>query len=104
MAGLLIDLTEDTFDDAVAEGTVLVDFWATYCQPCLRQTPILEALAEELGDSVKICKVDVMENAALAGRFRITSIPALLLFKDGEVAETMIGFQQADELRKVLTG
>ena len=104
MAGLLTELTEETFDDAVAQGTVLVDFWATYCQPCLRQTPILEALAQELGDKVKICKVDVMASPGLAGRFRIASIPALLLFRDGEVAETFVGLKQADELRQALGG
>ena len=103
MAGLLKELKAAEFDAAVAQGTVLVDFWALWCGPCRMQLPILETLAGEIGDSAKICKVNVDDEAELASRFKVSSIPTLILFKDGKVAKQFIGLQQAATLKQALS-
>ncbi|MCR5576729.1 MAG: thioredoxin [Oscillospiraceae bacterium] len=95
-------LTQGNFESTVNEGTVLIDFWATWCGPCRMQAPILEQLDEELGGSVKICKVDVDEEPNLARRFRILSIPTLVVMKDGKVTATRVGVQSVDNLKDML--
>lgn len=81
----LVEITDAGFAGATAQGTVLVDFWAPWCGPCKALTPTLEAAAEELGDKVRILKMDIDANPETAGSLGIMSIPALLLFKDGKV-------------------
>ncbi|MDD5349295.1 MAG: thioredoxin [Chthoniobacteraceae bacterium] len=89
----VIQLTEATFDQEVLNATapVLVDFWATWCGPCKMIAPILDEIAEEKAGSVKVCKVDVDENQAISARYGIRAIPTLLLFKNGEVKEQIVG-------------
>jgi len=89
----LITLTDANFDEQVASGVTLVDFWAPWCGPCLMQTPILESVGQQLGDRVKIGKVNVDENMQVAVRFGIRSIPTLILFKDGKVVQQFVGVQ-----------
>jgi thioredoxin 1 len=98
----IIECTEANFAEVTANGIVLVDFWAPWCGPCRMQGPILETLAEEMKGSVAIAKVNVDDNASLAGRFSITAIPALLIFKDGKLAKQMVGLHQAADLKKTL--
>ena len=95
-------LSTADFDAVTSEGLVLVDFWATWCGPCRMQAPILEKLDAELGGSVKICKVDVDEEPALAQRFGVMSIPTLVAMKDGKVLATRVGVQSADALKAIL--
>ncbi len=95
-------LSTADFDAVTSEGLVLVDFWATWCGPCRMQAPILEKLDAELGGSVKICKVDVDEEPALAQRFGVMSIPTLVAMKDGKVLATRVGVQSADALKAML--
>jgi len=102
MAGNLIDLTKETFDETVASGTVLVDFWAPWCGPCKMQTPILEKVAAQLEGNAVIAKVNVDENPELAAKFGIRSIPTLLLFKEGEKVQDFIGVQQEAALLEIL--
>jgi len=102
MAGNLIDLTEETFEQTIASGTVLVDFWAPWCGPCKMQTPILKKVAEKIGDAAVITKVNVDENAPLAAKFGVRSIPTLLLFKDGKKVQDFIGVQQEAALLDAL--
>ena len=94
----ILELTEANFNDAVASGVTLVDFWATWCGPCRMQGAVLDKLAPELGDKAKIGKVNVDDNQALAVQFRVQSIPALFLFKDGEVVKEFNGLTRASDL------
>lgn len=88
--------TDTNFSSEVTEtkGKVLVDFWATWCGPCQMLAPVLEEISNELGDKVKIVKVDVDTNPEVSGKFNVSSIPTVLLFVDGQVKETIIGFRQ----------
>lgn len=103
MSGKLKDLTADTFNAAIASGTVLVDFWAPWCGPCKMQTPILERVADKIGGKAVIAKVNVDEAPSLAAQFGVRSIPTLILFKDGQKVRDFIGVQQEAALVDVLT-
>jgi thioredoxin 1 len=103
MSEKVIDLTVDSFKEATATGTVLVDFWAPWCGPCKMQTPILDKVAEAVGDAAVIAKVNVDENAPIAAEFGVRSIPTLILFKDGEKVQDFIGVQQEATLVEALT-
>ena len=93
MSGQLLDLTETNFNDEIKTGITLVDFWATWCGPCMMQTPILENLAPKVEGKAKICKVNVDDAQSLAANFGVQSIPTLILFKDGEQVQKMVGLQ-----------
>ncbi len=95
-------LNEDNFDQTVANGLVLVDFWATWCGPCKMLAPTIDAIATEYKDRVVVGKVDVDESEAIARRFGIMSIPTLFLFKDGEVVEKLVGYRLKMELEQLL--
>ena len=88
-----IEVTEDSFAEEIegAEGLAMVDFWAEWCGPCRMVSPIVEELAAEYSDRVKVGKVDVDENQRIAQRFNIRSIPSILFFKDGEHVDTVVG-------------
>jgi thioredoxin 1 len=95
-------LTTENFNSAIASGTVLVDFWATWCGPCRMQAPILEELDARMGGKVSICKVDVDEEPSVAGRFGVSSIPTLIAFKDGQVVNKRVGVTGVDQLEDML--
>ena len=84
----------------VKDKVVLVDFWAPWCGPCMMQGPILDELAGEVGDSAVIAKVNVDENNELAGQYGIMSIPALKIFKNGELVGELMGVHQKDQLKE----
>ena len=98
-----ITITTDNFEEEVlkSEVPVLIDFWATWCGPCQMQGPVVEQAAEELKD-IKVGKVNVDEEGALAQQFRVRSIPTLIVFKDGKEAGRAIGFQTLDEIKKLM--
>tara|TARA_B100000963_G_scaffold346005_1_gene350735 strand:+ start:361 stop:675 length:315 start_codon:yes stop_codon:yes gene_type:complete len=102
MAENLVDLNNDNFDDVTSNGVVLVDFWAPWCGPCKMLTPILEKVKEDVGDSAVISKVNVDENPQLASKFGVRSIPTILIFKNGEIKETLVGLKQQAELTSLL--
>ena len=101
---LEINLTSENFEEEVlkSEKPVLVDFWASWCGPCKMIAPIFEELAEEYKDEVKIGKVNVDEQASLAAKFRVTSIPTLILFKNGEITKSSVGFCSKSELEEMI--
>ena len=100
--GELINLTDDNFQKEVKESSVpvLVDFWAVWCAPCRMVAPYIEEIAKEYGDGIKVGKLDVDSNQKTAAEFGIRSIPSLLIFKDGKVAEQIIGAVPKKEIIK----
>ena len=96
----IVEITKENFEQEVlgAKVPVVIDFWATWCGPCQMQSPIMEEVAEKLGDKVKVCKVNVDEQASIAMEYRIASIPTLVFMKYGMFQERMIGLQDADTI------
>ena len=90
-----------SFDEAIASGTTLVDFWATWCDPCRMQAPILDAFESEMGTVVKVGKVDVDEQPDIAARYNVFSIPTLIAFKDGAEIARNVGVTDLDGLKKL---
>lgn len=86
------EVDDQTFERETLDGVVLVDFYATWCGPCKMLAPVLEEVDAELGDTVKILKVDVDEAPVIAGEYQILSVPSLLLFVEGEVKARTGGF------------
>jgi thioredoxin 1 len=91
-----------SFDEAIASGTTLVDFWATWCGPCRMQAPILDAFESEMGTVVKVGKVDVDEQPEIAARYNIFSIPTLIAFKDGAEIARNVGVTDLDGLKRLI--
>ena len=87
-----LKITKDNFQTEVLEanGTVLVDFWASWCGPCKMIGPIIDQIADERSD-VKVCKINVDDEPELAAKFRVMSIPTLIVFKDGQVVTQSMG-------------
>jgi thioredoxin 1 len=95
-----VQVTDHTFETMVVESDqpVLVDFWATWCPPCLQLAPILEELAVELDSKLTIGKLDVDENESTAASYGVFSLPTLLLFKNGELVERIVGYKPKNAL------
>ena len=100
MSENITELDSSSFEAAInASVPVVIDFWAPWCGPCKAIAPILEELAAELGDTVKIYKVNVDNNSEIAGKFEIRSIPTILIFKDGAVSDTIVGLTSKEDLK-----
>ncbi|MCC7666742.1 thioredoxin [Liquorilactobacillus satsumensis] len=96
------ELTDATFAAETSNGVTLTDFWATWCGPCRMQSPVVEQLDEEMGDTVSFSKVDVDENKQVASEFGIMSIPTLLIKKDGQVVDTLVGYHPKEQIETKL--
>jgi thioredoxin 1 len=97
------EVTEKTFDEVLKKNNlVLIDFWAAWCMPCKMLEPTIEEISKEYKDKVFVGKVDIDHNRELASRFGIMSIPTVLLFKKGQVADMIVGAVPKSEIKKVL--
>lgn len=102
----IVTITNDNFEDEVlaCKVPVILDFWADWCMPCKMQSKILDEFVKDMGDSVKIGKVNVDEEAALALKYQIVSIPTLVLMDKGVFVKRVSGVQQAEELKDFIAG
>jgi thioredoxin 1 len=98
---MTVVLNKDNFEETIKTWVTLVDFWAEWCGPCQMMLPILEQFSTDMDGKMTVAKVNVDENAEIAGQFRVMSIPTLIVFKDGEAVETLVWVQQADQLAEV---
>jgi len=99
-----VAITDNNFDQTVlkADKPVLVDFWATWCRPCLMVAPILEELAKEYDGRVIFTNLDVDQNPKTATKYKIMSIPTLLIFRKGQPVSHLVGFRPKNELKRVI--
>ncbi len=97
-------LNDTNFEQEVLQhpGPVMVDFWATWCGPCRMLAPVVEEIAKEYAGKVKVCKLNVDEGPDTSSKFRITSIPTLIFFKDGKVVAQTVGLQSKAALQEKL--
>ena len=95
-------LTDSNFDQEIKNGVVLVDFWAEWCGPCRRIAPIVEELAGQYDGRATVGKLNVDENPSVPGRFMIRGIPTLLLFKNGQLAETLVGLAPKEDIARMI--
>jgi thioredoxin 1 len=104
MSNAVVYATDASFDTDILKSdiAVLVDYWAPWCGPCKMIAPVLEELSSELGESVKIAKVNVDDNPMSAGQYGVMSIPTLVLFKDGQPVDKVVGFQSKDQLKNLI--
>lgn len=99
----IIKITKDNFETEVKESKqpVLVDFWASWCGPCMMQGPVMDEIAGEYKD-IKVGKINIDEEQGLAMMFGVSSIPTLMYFKDGEVVETLVGLRSKEQIAQAL--
>ncbi|HEG43303.1 MAG TPA: thioredoxin [Phycisphaerales bacterium] len=104
MADNVIELNDGIFDETIKESEVpvLVDFWAPWCGPCKMIAPIIEEIADEYGDKVKVCKVDTDEHREAAVEYAINAIPTVILFNKGEIAQKWVGLTTKKDITKEL--
>ena len=100
----VVHLDDDDFETLVIQSDkpVLVDFWADWCQPCHAMAPTVEALAEEYGDRIRVAKLDVDANPMTTHKYEIRGIPALLLFKDGQLVQQIVGVKPKEEIARII--
>ena len=98
----LYDVNDAGFKEEVGSGLTLVDFWAPWCGPCKMIAPILEELAPEVEGKANIAKLNVDDNQATASEYEVMSIPTLILFKDGEPVDKVVGFQPKEQLSALI--
>ncbi len=95
-------ISDATFNNEIEAGIVLVDFWAPWCGPCKIIAPILDELSAEIGDAAKIVKINVDDNPESASKYNVMSIPTLLVFKDGQLVDQLVGVQPKEKLKAVI--
>ncbi len=96
------ELTPHEFEDFIKEDAVLIDFFAEWCMPCLTMAPIIDELSDKFKGKIKFGKVNIKGNEELAQKFKITSIPNLVLFKEGKPIEHVVGSRSFEELEEML--
>ena len=96
------EINESNFDETIASGTTAVDFSAEWCGPCRMMAPILEELAKDLEGNTKIVKLDIDASQGKAAEYHVTSVPTIIIFKDGKEVDRTVGVQDADTLKKLI--
>ena len=96
----ILNLSNESFENEVlkSEKTVIIDFYADWCGPCKMQSPIIDQIAEEKGDAIKVAKVNVDDNQELAEKYEIMSIPTILIMKNGKVVKQFVGLTSKNEI------
>ena len=99
-----LKITKNNFENEVlkSDKPVLIDFWASWCGPCRMLSPIISEIAEEYGEKVKVCKVNVDEEMDLAAAFRVSGIPMLVVMKDGQVTNTAVGVRPKEQIIRMI--
>jgi thioredoxin 1 len=100
---LIKQFNDDNFDQNISKGVVLVDFYADWCGPCRMLAPVVEELAQEMSGKVTVAKVDTDQSVNVAARFEVTSIPTLILFKEGQAIKRVVGLKDLEALRKLVS-
>lgn len=101
---MIIEINKSNFKEEVlaSEKKVLIDFWATWCNPCRMMHPVLEELEKEVGDNIKIGKVNIDNDPELASKFGVMSIPTFIVFENGNVVDSSVGMQSKENLKKLI--
>lgn len=99
----IINLTKDSYHNEVMESekVVVIDFWATWCGPCKMMAPVVEEVAKDYPD-VKVCKVNVDEEPELSNAFKIVSIPTIVVIKNGEIIDSVVGYRPKEDIEKII--
>jgi thioredoxin 1 len=98
---MALKIDKNNFEETIKEWVTLVDFWAEWCWPCQMMMPIIEQFSENVWDKMKVWKVNVDEDWELAQKFRIMSIPTIIIFKDWEAVETLVWVQDMAKLEEM---
>jgi thioredoxin 1 len=98
------EINDTIFNDEViaSSTTVVVDFWATWCGPCKMLGPVMDEISDELDNQAKFVKINVDENPVTSNTYKIASIPSVLIFKDGEIVDTMVGFRPKQAVKQII--
>ena len=104
MSDHVSEITDQNFETSVAQSDkpVLINFWATWCGPCLALAPAVESLAAEMSDTLKVGKLDIDSNQETCMKFGVRSIPTLILFKDGQPVDQIVGNQGKDKIKEMV--
>jgi thioredoxin 1 len=102
MKEYITKVDDENFNTTVAQGVVLVDFYADWCGPCRMLSPILEALATDLGEKITVAKLDVDHSPKTTNTYQITSVPTMILFKNGKEADRIVGLKDLETLKKIV--
>lgn len=101
---MIIEIDKSNFEKEVLESDrkVIVDFWATWCNPCKMMHPVLEEIDKEMGENIKIGKINIDNDSLLAAKFGVMSIPTFIVFENGKVVNSSVGMQSKESLKKLL--